>query len=134
MHEYVYTKTYIYIYMYIYIYIHICIYVHAHVYIYMYIPSPRCKFLEASRMYRCVEQSPCVPPVRFRIWGQALAIWGEGEGTTRAEDAQGTPTQSHISPSILGYKYSPWDHRRVLGIGLLQGPRRRQFLMSEAPL
>ena len=24
-----------------------------------------------------------------------------GRGTTRAEDAQGTPTQSHISPSIL---------------------------------
>ena len=27
-----------------------------------------------------------------------------GRGTTRAEDAQGTPTQSHISPSILVYK------------------------------
>ena len=26
-----------------------------------------------------------------------------GRGTTRAEDAQGTPTQSHISPSILVY-------------------------------
>ena len=25
------------------------------------------------------------------------------EGTTRTEDAQGTPTQSHISPSILVY-------------------------------
>ena len=25
-------------------------------------------------------------------------------GTTRAEDAQGTPTQSHISPSILVYE------------------------------
>ena len=25
-------------------------------------------------------------------------------GTTRAEDAQGTPTQSHISPSILEYE------------------------------
>ena len=28
----------------------------------------------------------------------------------------------------------PQDHRRALGIGLLQGPRRRQFLMSEVPL
>jgi len=28
-----------------------------------------------------------------------------GRGTTRAEDAQGTPTQRHISPSILVYKY-----------------------------
>ena len=27
-----------------------------------------------------------------------------GMGTTRAEDAQGTPTQSHISPSILVYE------------------------------
>ena len=27
-----------------------------------------------------------------------------GGGTTRAEDAQGTPTKSHISPSILVYK------------------------------
>jgi len=27
-----------------------------------------------------------------------------GRGTTRAEDAQGTPTQSHISPSILVYE------------------------------
>ena len=26
-----------------------------------------------------------------------------GRGTTRAEDAQGTPTQSHISASILEY-------------------------------
>ena len=25
-------------------------------------------------------------------------------GTTRAEDAQGTPTQSHVSPSILVYE------------------------------
>ena len=25
-------------------------------------------------------------------------------GATRAEDAQGTPTQSHISPSILVYE------------------------------
>ena len=27
-----------------------------------------------------------------------------GRGTVRAEDAQGTPTQSHISPSILVYE------------------------------
>ena len=28
-----------------------------------------------------------------------------GRGTTRAKDAQGTPTQSHISPSILVYEH-----------------------------
>jgi len=27
--------------------------------------------------------------------------WLNGRGTARAEDAQGTPSQSHISPSIL---------------------------------
>jgi len=27
-----------------------------------------------------------------------------GRGAARAEDAQGTPTQSHISPSILVYE------------------------------
>ena len=30
-----------------------------------------------------------------------------GRGTTRAEDAQGTPDQSHISPSILVYEDEP---------------------------
>ena len=28
---------------------------------------------------------------------------GSGRGSVRAEDAQGTPTQSHISPSIFLY-------------------------------
>ena len=39
-------------------------------------------------------------------WKARLAILrgGSGRGTTRAEDAQGTPTQSHISPSILVYE------------------------------
>jgi len=36
--------------------------------------------------------------------------------------------------SLIRNSNYPWDHRRVLGIGLLQGPRRRQFLMSKAPL
>ena len=30
-----------------------------------------------------------------------------GRGATRAEDVQGTPTQSHISPSILVYEENP---------------------------
>ena len=35
--------------------------------------------------------------------------WLSGRGTARAEDAQGTPTQSHISPSILVYEeYTPF--------------------------
>ena len=32
-----------------------------------------------------------------------------GRGAARAEDAQGTPTQIHISPSILVYE----DERKV---------------------
>ena len=37
-------------------------------------------------------------------------LYGSGRGTTRADDAQGTPTQSNISPSILVYKeYSGWN-------------------------
>ena len=34
-------------------------------------------------------------------------------GTTRAEDAQGTPTQSHISPSILVYEE---NHASIFGV------------------
>ena len=39
------------------------------------------------------------------IWVGRLRV---GRGTTRAEDAQGTPTQSHISPSILVYEGYVW--------------------------
>ena len=31
----------------------------------------------------------------------------DGRGATRAEDAQGTPTQSHTSPSIQVYEHKP---------------------------
>jgi len=34
----------------------------------------------------------------------SITSTGAGRGTARAEDAQGTPTQSHISPSILVYE------------------------------
>ena len=35
---------------------------------------------------------------------QKQPVIDAGRGTTRAEDAHGTPTQSHISPSILVYE------------------------------
>jgi len=35
-----------------------------------------------------------------------------GRGTTRAEDAQGTPTQSHTSPSVLVYEDTVEDCTR----------------------
>ena len=37
-----------------------------------------------------------------------------GKGAARAEDAQGTPTQSHISPAILVYE----DKRLPVGAGV----------------
>ena len=42
-------------------------------------------------------------------WGIFLSktstgIFNTGRGTTRAKVAQGTPTQSHVSPSILVYE------------------------------
>ena len=55
--------------------------------------------------------SPCsfraclVPPGSEKV----AHVWDlSGRGTARAEDAPGTPTQSHISPGILVYeeKYS----------------------------
>jgi len=46
---------------------------------------------------------------RLRVdWLHGFSF-GSGRGTTRAEDAQGTPTQSHISPSILVYEDNKED-------------------------
>ena len=43
---------------------------------------------------------------RLRVEGLGFLtrVIDSGRGTTRAEDAQGTPAQSHISPRILAYK------------------------------
>ena len=60
-----------------------------------------------------------------------------GRGTTRAEDAQGTPNQSHRSPSILVYEEKrtsdeggvTGDGRQVTGDGLAApsyNPRARK--------
>ena len=38
-----------------------------------------------------------------------------GRGTTRADDAQGTPTENHTSPSIQVYE----DSSRLTDLGLL---------------
>ena len=43
--------------------------------------------------------------VRLRVgWLNGFSFITSGRGAARAEDAQGTPTQSHISPSILVYE------------------------------
>jgi len=41
--------------------------------------------------------------VHIKVW--TTHSWDlSGRGTTRAEDAQGTPAQSHISPNVLVYE------------------------------
>ena len=40
-----------------------------------------------------------------------------GRGPAREEDAQGTPIQSHISPSILVYENINWINFKHLGTG-----------------
>jgi len=36
--------------------------------------------------------------------------------------------------SFIRKRPTPWDHHRALGVGLLQGPKGRRFLVSEVPL
>ena len=42
--------------------------------------------------------------------------WLNGRGTARAADAQGTPTQSHISLSILLYEDKPCHEEDTAGV------------------
>jgi hypothetical protein len=46
-----------------------------------------------------------------------------GRGTARAEDAQGTPTQSHTSPSILLYEDK--TIKKMKSVGVLSWERKR---------
>ena len=52
----------------------------------------------------------CVEGVEKRVQGLHSDL--SGRGTTRAEDAQRTPTQSHISSSILVYEDQGNDDAR----------------------
>ena len=54
--------------------------------------------LAGSRSRICVFRKWRIPNGRITIRAYT------GRGTTRAEDAQGTPTHSHISPSVLVYE------------------------------
>ena len=59
-----------------------------------------------------------------------------GRGAARAEDAQGTPTQSHILPSIQVYKYTKMtneNYERLPFVVNLRGPSKRALPLS-APL
>ena len=61
-----------------------------------------------------------------------------GRVTTRAEDAQGTPTQSHISPNILVYEdyrvngESGPRERRELSMDSMRVPRNRNSPLTRA--
>jgi len=63
-----------------------------------------------------------------------------GRGTARAEDAQGTPTQSHTSPSILVYEDNlggggedgALDAARLLGIELHERRRVRDLCIVKS--
>ena len=51
-----------------------------------------------------------------------VLVIDSGRGTTRAEDAQGIPTQSHVSPSILVYEdkspFAPNWREMLVGVGI----------------
>ena len=54
------------------------------------------------------------PCLRYRQVWLIDSLW---EGTTRAEDARGTPTQNHISPNIP--VYDDYDHHvAIVEVGL----------------
>ena len=61
-------------------------------------------------LYSGTGPESCMAHVRPKIGSSAHKIPQNGvegnteRGTTREEDAQGTPTQRHISPSILAFE------------------------------
>jgi len=69
--------------------------------------------------------------------------WLSGRGTTRAEDAQGTPTQRHVSPRILVYEDKNTHHTQVMnthralgssGIGKAGECRGTSLIRNRHPL
>jgi len=82
-------------------------------------PPPFCIRISLSYLTRIISQlsmlytymkchgrsSPSSPPTLARyVGGFCSPLIDSGRGAARAEDAQGTPTPSHISPSILVYE------------------------------
>jgi len=59
---------------------------------------------------------------RLELVGSTDLHSSHGRGAARAEDAQGTPTQSHISPRILVYEDNMW---RILATLATCGPHYR---------
>ena len=64
-----------------------------------------------SSLFRCRVSTAHIrksPPESGRDF-EVNAVDLSGKGAARAEDAQGTPTQSHITPSILVYEDKTWQ-------------------------
>ena len=80
------------------------------------------KVPESRRSSRPVSR----PPVQRRAAAQGYESMPSayGRGTTRAEDAQGTPTQSHTSPSILVYEDIQHPHGVLVDIPESRRPSR----------
>ena len=87
-----------------------------------------CQMFDVSRAYTSTGG------VSFR--NEILRV---GRVTTRAEDAQGTPTQSHISPRLLAYEDSHGPWLSELALGMKTGPpwvfsvlsfKERKFFLS----
>jgi hypothetical protein len=55
-----------------------------------------------------------LPGAGIKVAGNAREERDSRRGTPRAEDAQGTPTQSHASPSVLVYEEQPVDLRLLV--------------------
>ena len=61
-------------------------------------------------------------------------IWLSGTNSVRFQ-LNIRPLTQHLQGYLADKKVlSPQDHRMTLGIVLLYGPSRKQFLMSEVPL
>ena len=58
---------------------------------------------------------------QFRVWIREYGDVDPGRGTTRAEDARGTPTQSHVSPSILVYEGNMPKQNHAQDVNVRQG-------------
>jgi len=95
------------------------------------VTSPAESALPNERVTTC-RKCPAEEGIDFKErGGDFTEMIDSGRGTTKAEDAQGTPTQSHISPSILVYE----DKLALLGtLSESALPSERMLLTDERVL
>ena len=61
-------------------------------------------YLQSKRLSKTRALILLLPRAERMEGGRLRVGWLTGRGAARAEDAQGTPTQSHLSSSILVYE------------------------------